>query len=521
MKCLLKARAAIRLISLILFTAIITIACEKSEPKGEEGGKQEPTKEEKVEFTSGTDLNPVVPTNGGSTKVTFNASTSWTASAINVRSDSWCSVSPTSGSAGNATITITTKENTEPDERSASVIIKAGSTSKTIKVTQKQKDALTVTASTFEVPADGKDINIEVKANIDVTYKIAEDSKEWIKYVSTKAIKTSALTFAVSKNEKLEKREGRIIIGEGALSDTIKIFQAGETPSILLNKNEYIAKSQGETFALDVASNVDVNINIVHPDNTDTWLQESSTKTMSTNTYYFTAAANESPDSREAKIIFTNKENNLADTVTVTQLQKDAIVLAKNEYKFGVDGGTLDFDIQTNVDVTVEISEEAKSWLSLISTKALQTKSLSFAIAACEESQDRTGTITLKGGDVEQKITITQTGNTPNIPNTTNNQIWYTSSDNQIITPTTPNVFGATIISNTYHNGKGIITFDKPIITIGEKAFYDCLTLTSVTIPTGITSIGEYAFCGCNNLTSVIIPDGVTSIGYGAFSGCI
>ena len=59
------------------------------------------------------------------------------------------------------------------------------------------------------------------------------------------------------------------------------------------------------------------------------------------------------------------------------------------------------------------------------------------------------------------------------------------------------------------------------VTSIGDKAFYDCYQLTSVTIPNSVTSIGESAFYNCNNLTSVTIPNSVTSIGNGAFSGCI
>ena len=54
---------------------------------------------------------------------------------------------------------------------------------------------------------------------------------------------------------------------------------------------------------------------------------------------------------------------------------------------------------------------------------------------------------------------------------------------------------------------------------IGEKAFYCCDGLTSVTIPDGVTSIGNGAFLLCNDLASVNIPDGVTSIGEQAFEG--
>ena len=53
---------------------------------------------------------------------------------------------------------------------------------------------------------------------------------------------------------------------------------------------------------------------------------------------------------------------------------------------------------------------------------------------------------------------------------------------------------------------------------IGDYAFFDCSSFTSITIPEGVTSIGAYAFSGCNSLNSVTIGSGVLSIGYGAFS---
>ena len=52
---------------------------------------------------------------------------------------------------------------------------------------------------------------------------------------------------------------------------------------------------------------------------------------------------------------------------------------------------------------------------------------------------------------------------------------------------------------------------------IGNHAFYDCFSLTSVTIPNSVTSIGDYAFYNCSSLTSVTIPNSVTSIGAYAF----
>ena len=56
------------------------------------------------------------------------------------------------------------------------------------------------------------------------------------------------------------------------------------------------------------------------------------------------------------------------------------------------------------------------------------------------------------------------------------------------------------------------------VTTIYDWAFYDCDALTSVSMPS-VTTIGEYAFYECSSLTSISMPS-VTTIGYGAFEYC-
>lgn len=99
-------------------------------------------------------------------------------------------------------------------------------------------------------------------------------------------------------------------------------------------------------------------------------------------------------------------------------------------------------------------------------------------------------------------------------------QIYYTSSDGNIVNPTNPNGFGANIISNTYENGQGIITFDGPVTNIGESAFSTCSTLTNITIPNTVKHIGSYAFETCFSLNSIIIPNGVEAVDFQAFGWC-
>lgn len=102
------------------------------------------------------------------------------------------------------------------------------------------------------------------------------------------------------------------------------------------------------------------------------------------------------------------------------------------------------------------------------------------------------------------------------------NMIYYTTADGEILEPNKKDqaTFGATLISNIYEDGKGILTFDNDVTSIGYSAFYNCSGLTSIVIPNSVTSIGDYAFWGCSGLTSITIPNSVTSIGEGAFWGC-
>lgn len=56
---------------------------------------------------------------------------------------------------------------------------------------------------------------------------------------------------------------------------------------------------------------------------------------------------------------------------------------------------------------------------------------------------------------------------------------------------------------------------------IGDNAFQDCGNLLGgIIIPNSVTQMGRYAFYGCNNITSIILSDSITTIEYSAFYQC-
>ena len=80
--------------------------------------------------------------------------------------------------------------------------------------------------------------------------------------------------------------------------------------------------------------------------------------------------------------------------------------------------------------------------------------------------------------------------------NTENNKIYYTTSDGKKMWPytTEPTTFGAMLISNTYNNGQGVLTFDDAVLYIGEGAFYRCNNLKTIMIPESVVEIKQGAF---------------------------
>ena len=82
---------------------------------------------------------------------------------------------------------------------------------------------------------------------------------------------------------------------------------------------------------------------------------------------------------------------------------------------------------------------------------------------------------------------------------------------------------GTTTIGNSaFNNCYSLTSVNIPdgVTTIGNSAFNNCYSLTSINIPEGVTSIENSAFYNCCSLTSIAIPEGVTNIGNNAFNSC-
>ena len=102
--------------------------------------------------------------------------------------------------------------------------------------------------------------------------------------------------------------------------------------------------------------------------------------------------------------------------------------------------------------------------------------------------------------------------------------VGYVGDETELILPESCNGKNYMINQYAFYNCESLtsITIPNSVTSIGSYAFYSCNSLTSITFAENskLMSIGSYAFHSCESLTSITIPDSVTSIGSSAFSGC-
>lgn len=353
---------------------------------------------------SNISLNPgsaTVSSNSNTQSVLVTCNGTWALSGETV---SWCRPSKTTGQ-NNDVVTFNIDENNLSDDRNATYTFTCATESAKFVLTQKGKDALTVTKSKFEVSAQGEQIAVEVNANISFDYEIAQADKSWVSYVGSRAMTTSRLLFSISPNEETATREGTITITSEIGKETIKIYQFGASPALVLTQKEYIVPSDGQTIKVELNSNVDYEVAMPSVD----WITESPTRAISTHTHYYTIASNTTCDNRSTEIHFYNKENNIDEIVEITQLQKDALIIGKTDYQVPQEGGTVDVTLQHNIDFEIKINE-TDTWITQIETRALQENQLRFNISENTTGAERIGKIMIANTqqNISQTITITQ-----------------------------------------------------------------------------------------------------------------
>ena len=308
----------------------------------------------------------------------------------------------------------------------------------------------------------------------------------------------------------------------------------------------YTVDMSGGEVVVTVTS--DIEYKVVIPTDAKSWISIAETRAdLRIDKIKFIIAPNETFEELKADVNLVANNGYVLQKISFVQQGNTKVFNSDCEESYSIEavGGKINIKISTNLDYDVVIPNNDKSWISVADTRAVvREETLTLIVAENKITEERSSVVTLydKDDNILQKINIAQSAKSNTIAN---NEIWYTTTDGKKLFPPTtePAIFGAFLVSNTYSDGKGVLTFDdditliggsafsdcttlatitipESVTTIGDDAFEDCSSLTSITIPESVTTIGNYAFRNCSSLTSVTIPDSVTTIGESAFSGC-
>ena len=363
---------------------------------------------------SGGNISLDFTSTAGSASVDLKASGKWTASFVNDRARDWCSLSASEGKRGVATITVSVKENSDYDQRSASINFVCGDLKRTVVVTQKQKDALLLTTNRYSIGASGGVVSVEVKSNIPFKYTVSETARSWISFAGTKGLTSSVLMFSVAENDDVRGREGTISITSDAGNEIVTVSQEGTEPALVVGRDRYELTAAAQEISIDVQSNIDVTMEL--PSGCG-WITESSTKSMSTNTFHLTVAENEEFVERSCRILFRSAEWNMEQEVTIVQQAAEPlIIIGTGLYQMEAAGGDLSVEVQSNLDVEMVIPSDC-GWVHEIPTKALKTTVFNLSVDENESFADRSCQLLFRSSvlGIEEPVTIEQKAAEPQI----------------------------------------------------------------------------------------------------------
>lgn len=114
----------------------------------------------------------------------------------------------------------------------------------------------------------------------------------------------------------------------------------------------------------------------------------------------------------ESEILVFANDGSYRTIMTSLNCMQGQIRIADNSYDIGAEGGIINVNLETNIGYTIDIPDNAKSWLSIIETRAMRGETISFCISK-NEGKPRFATITLEGeqGQPVQTIIVKQTSN--------------------------------------------------------------------------------------------------------------
>ena len=248
--------------------------------------------------------------------IEFESNTDWTASS----DASWLTVTPASGKASDAKVSITIKaeKNDTFDARTAKVNVTAGKNSAVITVNQAGKDVVfTLSDQQLNAETAGLEKTIEFESNTDWT---ASSDASWLTVTPASGKASDAkvsITIKAEKNTLAKTRNAKVSVSAGSKSAVITVNQEAAPAYVK------VTPASDKPFGYSgLETSISVESNAAWTVSCDAgWLEVSPSNGEGNGTVNVKAGMNEGNDKRIAKLVFTAAD--ATAEVTVEQKGKE------------------------------------------------------------------------------------------------------------------------------------------------------------------------------------------------------
>lgn len=195
------------------------------------------------------------------------------------------------------------------------------------------ESVLILSKSSYDIPAAGETIEVELKTNIVYDIIISKSASEWIENAQTKTNRVDKIYLNVKKNETYEERDDEIIIKDkySELNEILHIHQQMESV-LILSRSDYKIPAKGKQISIDVKSNIEYDVII--EENAHLWIQQMpQSKNLSIKTLNFNISENTTEYTRTTDILIKSKNGQLTQTLHIDQWSPKDIIVHKGDVR--------------------------------------------------------------------------------------------------------------------------------------------------------------------------------------------
>ena len=350
------------------------------------------------------DTTYAIGTSGATLTLILTSACEWSATVADT-SAAWCTVSPQYGQKGSATITVAIEANKTYEERSATILIKAGDSEGKIVVVQECRKGFEINLQDYVMPPLGGHIDIDLQTNMEYSCRI--EGGDWV--AKTDSVATKGLTacrhgFEVARNTTGAERSCNIVFEGEGISKTLKVLQHPAYVTLSTGSITFGKEASSEQVA--ITSNVPFEV--VLP--SENWLwkegeivaEEGKEKTSRLT---FNAVENPFPYGREAQVVFRNADYQICDTLLVSQGFETYFSVSEKQFSFGPEGGEAKVTVATNLEYTCTLPEEA-GWIKAEKSGGEYI----FIIEKNTSKEGRKASISFIGGSFTEIVELGQDG---------------------------------------------------------------------------------------------------------------